>query len=84
MTHQDWPPAWTAHELRPRYDVVIIGGGVHGLAAACYLASRPGITDVAVLDKGYIGSGGSGRNTAIRCRPSARSACSASGPACAT
>jgi sarcosine oxidase, subunit beta len=65
LTHQDWPPAWTAHELRPRYDVVIIGGGVHGLAAAYYLASRHGITDVAVLDKGYIGSGGSGRNTAI-------------------
>ncbi len=65
LTHQDWPPAWTAHELRPRYDVVIIGGGVHGLAAAYYLASRHGITDVAVLDKGYIGFGGSGRNTAI-------------------
>ena len=47
------------------YDVVIIGGGVHGLATAYYLASRHGITNVAVVDKGYIGGGGSGRNTAI-------------------
>jgi sarcosine oxidase subunit beta len=45
--------------------VVIIGGGIHGLAAAYYLASRHGISKVAVLDKGYLGSGGSGRNTAI-------------------
>ena len=45
--------------------MVIVGGGVHGLAAAYYLAANHGITDVAVLDKGYIGSGGSGRNTAI-------------------
>ena len=45
--------------------MVIIGGGVHGLAAAYYLASNHGITNVAVLDKGYIGGGGSGRNTAI-------------------
>ena len=51
--------------MRNRYDVVIIGGGVHGLAAAYYLAVNHGITDVAVLDQGYIGSGGSGRNTAI-------------------
>ena len=47
------------------YDVVIIGGGVHGLAAAYYLAANHGITNVAVLDKGYIGGGGSGRSTAI-------------------
>ncbi len=65
LTHEDWPAAWTAHPLRPSYDVVIIGGGVHGLAAAYYLAARHGITNVAVLDQGYIGSGGSGRNTAI-------------------
>jgi sarcosine oxidase subunit beta len=51
--------------LRDSYDVVIVGGGVHGLAAAYYLAANHGITNVAVLDKGYIGSGGSGRNTAI-------------------
>src|SRR5258705_2065757 len=52
-------------ELKPRYDVVIIGGGVHGLAAAYYLARDYGITNVAVLDKRYIGSGGSARNTTI-------------------
>jgi sarcosine oxidase, subunit beta len=65
LAHQDWPPAWRSHPVKPSYDVVIIGGGVHGLAAAYYLAANHGITDVAVLDKGYIGSGGSGRNTAI-------------------
>ncbi len=51
--------------MKNSYDVVIIGGGVHGLAAAYYLAANHGITDVAVLDKSYLGSGGSGRNTAI-------------------
>jgi sarcosine oxidase subunit beta len=51
-------------ELRDRYDVVIIGGGSHGLATAYYLR-RHGITDVAVLEKGYIGSGAAGRNTTI-------------------
>ncbi|MQA83185.1 MAG: FAD-dependent oxidoreductase [Streptosporangiales bacterium] len=58
-------PAWRDRELKNSYDVVIIGGGVHGLATAYYLAANHGITDVAVLDKGYVGSGGSGRNTAI-------------------
>ncbi|HEY4851287.1 MAG TPA: FAD-dependent oxidoreductase, partial [Streptosporangiaceae bacterium] len=65
LSGRDWPRAWPDRPLRKRYDVVIIGGGVHGLAAAYYLAVNHGITDVAVLDKGYIGSGGSGRNTAI-------------------
>jgi sarcosine oxidase subunit beta len=50
--------------LRDRYEVVIVGGGSHGLATAYYLAKR-GITDVCVLEKGYIGSGAAGRNTAI-------------------
>ena len=52
-------------ELRPRYDVVIIGGGSHGLATAYYLARNHGITNVAVLEKSYIGSGAAGRNTTI-------------------
>jgi sarcosine oxidase, subunit beta len=52
-------------ELRKRYDVVIIGGGSHGLAAAYYLAKTHGITNVAVIEKSYIGSGAAGRNTTI-------------------
>ncbi len=56
------PPAT---ELKPRYDVVIIGAGGHGLAAAYYLATRHDITNIAVLDKGYLGGGNTARNTAI-------------------
>ena len=52
-------------ELRDSYDVVIIGGGSHGLAIAYYLAREHGIADVCVLEKRYIGSGAAGRNTAI-------------------
>ncbi len=55
---------WTSRPLKDRYEVVIIGGGVHGLATAYYLG-KLGLRDVAVLEKGYIGSGASGRNTAI-------------------
>jgi sarcosine oxidase subunit beta len=55
---------WRSHDLKSTYDVVIIGGGVHGLAIAYYLGQR-GVTNVAVLDKGYLGGGASGRNTAI-------------------
>src|SRR5262249_52171964 len=55
----------TQPELKRRYDVVIVGGGSHGLATAYYLAKRHGIRDVAVLEKAYIGSGASGRNTTI-------------------
>src|SRR5258708_8019362 len=55
---------WRTHDLKPSYDVVIIGAGVHGLAIAYYLGKR-GVTNVAVLDKGYLGGGASGRNTAI-------------------
>src|SRR6058998_576677 len=55
---------WTTRDLERRYDVVIVGAGVHGLATAYYLAKH-GVTNVAVLDKGYLGGGASGRNTAI-------------------
>jgi sarcosine oxidase subunit beta len=65
LTGEDWPRVWRAHDLKPVYDVVIIGAGVHGLAAAYYLAKNHGIRDVAVLDRGYLGGGNSGRNTAI-------------------
>jgi sarcosine oxidase subunit beta len=59
------PRMWRAPDLKDRYEVVIVGGGVHGLATAYYLARDHGISDVAVLEKSYIGAGGSGRNTTI-------------------
>ena len=65
LSGEPWPRVWQEHPLQRSYDVVTIGGGVHGLAAAYYLAANHGLTNVAVLDKGYIGGGGSGRSTAI-------------------
>lgn len=65
LSRSPWQKVWDHPDLKSSYDVVIIGGGVHGLATAYYLAQNHGITDVAVLEKSYIGSGGSGRNTAI-------------------
>jgi sarcosine oxidase subunit beta len=56
---------WRHHELRSSYDVVIVGAGVHGLAAAYYLGKEHGVRKVALLDKSYLGAGASGRNTAI-------------------
>src|SRR5207249_8963113 len=53
---------WRTRDLKPSYDVVIVGAGVHGLATAYYLGSRHGIRRVALLEKGYLGSGNSGRN----------------------
>ena len=63
--HKGWKPAWRRAEPRPNYDVVIIGGGGHGLATAHYLSKIHGITNVAVLEKGWLGSGNIGRNTTI-------------------
>ena len=65
LSRSDWPKVWRHHDLKSSYEVVIIGGGVHGLATAYYLAKNHGIRNIAVLDKAYLGSGGSGRNTAI-------------------
>jgi heterotetrameric sarcosine oxidase beta subunit len=63
--HKRWTPAWRDAAPRESYDVVIIGGGGHGLATAYYLAKEHGITNVAVLEKSWIGSGNAGRNTTI-------------------
>jgi sarcosine oxidase, subunit beta len=63
--HQGWTPLWRKAAPRPYYRVVIIGGGGHGLATAYYLAKEHGIGDVAVLEKGAIGLGNTGRNTTI-------------------
>jgi len=63
--HKLWKPAWRDAAPRESYDVIIVGGGGHGLATAYYLAKEHGITNVAVLEKGWIGGGNVGRNTTI-------------------
>ncbi|MBA2417049.1 MAG: FAD-dependent oxidoreductase [Geodermatophilaceae bacterium] len=65
LTRADWPRVWRHRDLAGSYDAVIVGGGVHGLATAYYLAKNHGMHNIAVLEKSYLGSGGSGRNTAI-------------------
>ena len=63
--NRGWPRAWRDPEPKAAYDVVIVGAGGHGLATAYYLAKEHGVTNVAVVEKGYLGSGNTGRNTTI-------------------
>jgi len=63
--HQNWQKAWRNPQPKPYYDVIIVGGGGHGLATAYYLAKEFGVTNVAVIEKGYLGGGNTARNTTI-------------------
>ncbi|MDZ4729138.1 MAG: sarcosine oxidase subunit beta family protein [Xanthomonadales bacterium] len=67
LGHRQWPAAWRKASPRESYDIVIIGAGGHGLATAYYLASKYKAGRIAVVDKGYLGGGNSGRNTQV-CR----------------
>jgi sarcosine oxidase, subunit beta len=63
--HQDWPEQWRKPEPKRAYDVIIVGAGGHGLATAYYMAKEHGIANIAVLEKGWLGGGNTGRNTTI-------------------
>src|ERR1700750_1823805 len=64
--HRQWQRTWRDATPRESYDALIVGGGGHGLATAYYLAKNHGITNVAVIERGWIGGGNTGRNTTIR------------------
>jgi sarcosine oxidase subunit beta len=63
--HENWQEAWTNPGLKKEYDIIIVGGGGHGLGTAYYLAKQFGLKNIAVLEKGWIGGGNTGRNTTI-------------------
>ena len=63
--HKEWPKMWRSPEPREFYDVIIIGGGGHGLGTAYYLAKEHGLKNIAVIEKGWLGGGNTGRNTTI-------------------
>ncbi|MEL7115202.1 MAG: FAD-dependent oxidoreductase, partial [Pseudomonadota bacterium] len=63
--NRGWTRAWRDPEPKPEYDIVLIGGGGHGLSTAYYLAKTHGLKNIAVLEKGYLGGGNVGRNTTI-------------------
>ena len=63
--HENWQPAWRSPEPKKEYDAILIGGGGHGLTTAYYLAKNHGMTNIAVIEKGWIGGGNTGRNTTI-------------------
>ena len=63
--HKNWEPAWRDPVPQKEYDIIIVGGGGHGLATAYYLAKEHGLKNIAVLEKGWLGSGNIGRNTTI-------------------
>ena len=64
-SHENWQRAWRDPEPKKEYDAIIVGGGGHGLSTAYYLSNRFNVNNVAVLEKGWLGSGNIGRNTTI-------------------
>ncbi len=63
--HRGWPEQWRSPEPKKTYDAVIVGAGGHGLATAYYMAKEHGLTNIAVIEKGWLGGGNTGRNTTV-------------------